>query len=133
MTAVVDLAADPRAAAAGAWFEELRDRFVVAFEALEDEAPEALYDGPPGRFELTPWARDGGGGGVMGMLRGRFFEKCGLHLSRVHGVFTREMAKTMPGAGDDPRFVAVGVSLIVHPRSPRVPAAHMNTRFLATS
>jgi coproporphyrinogen III oxidase len=124
---------DDRAGRAGAWFEELRDRLVVAFEALEDEAPEALYDGPPGRFELTPWVREAGGGGVMGFLRGRFFEKCGLHLSQVHGTFTPEMAATMPGAKDDPRFVATGVSLIAHMRSPRVPAVHMNTRYLATT
>jgi coproporphyrinogen III oxidase len=122
-----------RAQRAQAWFEELRDRFVVVFETLEDEAPEHLYAGAPGRFELTPWLREDGGGGVMGMLRGRFFEKCGLHVSQVHGVFTPEMAATMPGAADDPRFTATGVSLIAHMVSPRVPAVHMNTRYLATS
>jgi coproporphyrinogen III oxidase len=127
------LVGQERAARAQAWFEELRDRFVVDFETLEDEAPEHLYAGAPGRFELTPWLREGGGGGVMGMLRGRFFEKCGLHVSQVHGVFTPEMAATMPGAADDPRFIATGVSLIAHMVSPRVPAVHMNTRYLATS
>jgi coproporphyrinogen III oxidase len=69
----------------------------------------------------------------MGFLRGRLFEKCGLHISEVHGTFTPEMAATMPGAADDPRFVATGVSLIAHMRSPRVPAVHMNTRYLATT
>ena len=118
---------------AKAWFEELRDRLVVAFEQLEDEAPAALYAGAPGRFELQPWVRDAGGGGVMGFLRGRFFEKVGLHLSEVHGTFSPEMARTMPGALDDPRFVATGVSLIAHMASPRVPAVHMNTRYLATT
>ncbi len=122
-----------RAERAAAWFESLRDRFIAAFETLEDEAPEKFYPGPPGRFELTPWAREGGGGGVMGMLRGRFFEKCGLHVSRVHGEFTAEMAAAMPGGADDPRFVAVGISLIAHMASPRVPAVHMNTRYLQTT
>jgi len=128
-----DLPTQDRAARAATWFEALRDRFVVAFETLEDEAPEELYTGPPGRFELTPWAREGGGGGVMGMLRGRFFEKCGLHVSRVYGEFTPEMAAAMPGGADDPRFVAVGISLIAHMASPRVPAVHMNTRYLETT
>jgi coproporphyrinogen III oxidase len=122
-----------RTTRARAWFDELRDSLVAAFEALEDEAPEHLYPGPPGRFELKPWVREAGGGGVMGFLRGRFFEKVGLHISEVHGRFTPEMAATMPGADKDPSFIATGVSLIAHLASPRVPAVHMNTRYLATS
>jgi coproporphyrinogen III oxidase len=122
-----------RSRRARAWFDELRDSLVAAFEALEDEAPEHLYPGAPGRFELKPWVREAGGGGVMGFLRGRFFEKVGLHISEVHGRFTPEMAATMPGADKDPSFIATGVSLIAHLASPRVPAVHMNTRYLATS
>lgn len=125
--------AAPRVQRARAWFDRLRDRLVAAFEALEDEAPPELFPGRPGRFDLTPWVRDAGGGGVMGFLRGRLFEKCGLHISEVHGRFTPEMAASMPGAAEDPRFVAVGVSLIAHLVSPKIPAVHMNTRYLATT
>ncbi len=122
-----------RADRARAWFDDLRDRLVAAFEHLEDTAPEPLYPGAPGRFELKPWVRAEGGGGVMGFLRGRFFEKCGLHISRVEGVISPEMAAQMPGIGEDRRFVATGVSLITHMVSPRVPAVHMNTRYIATT
>ena len=129
--------ADPTAAVradrARAWFDELRNQVAAAFEALEDEAPADLFPGAPGRFEFTPWTREGGGGGVMGFLRGRLFEKCGLHVSQVHGVFSPEMAAAMPGAAEDPRFVATGVSLIAHMVSPRIPAVHMNTRYIATT
>jgi coproporphyrinogen III oxidase len=124
---------DEKSLRARAWFDALRDRIVAAFERLEEEAPADLYPGEPGRFELKPWDRPAGGGGVMGFLRGRFFEKAGLHISLVHGTFTPEMAAAMPGADADPRFVATGVSLIAHPRNPRVPAVHMNTRYLATT
>jgi len=133
----MDLLADPivreRARRCRVWFDDLRDRFVAAFEALEDAAPAGLYSGPAGRFELKPWVREAGGGGVIGFLRGRLFEKVGLHISEVHGTFTPDMAKTMPGADKDPRFVATGVSLIAHMASPRVPAVHMNTRYIATT
>ena len=122
-----------RVTRARSWFDTLRDNLIAAFEALENEAPADLYPGEPGRFELKPWVRPAGGGGVMGFLHGRFFEKCGLHISEVHGTFTPEMAAAMPGAGDDPRFVATGISLIAHMVNPRVPAVHMNTRYLATT
>ena len=114
---------------AGAWFESLRDELCAAFEAIEDEAG----NGDAGRFERTPWERQEGGGGVMSMLRGRVLEKAGVNVSTVSGEFTGEFRERVPGARDDPRFWASGVSLVVHPTSPRVPAAHMNTRMIVTS
>lgn len=130
---IADEQLEQRKTQASVWFATLRDRIVAAFESLEDEAPAALYPGPAGRFERKPWVHEAGGGGVMSMMHGRLFEKVGVHTSTVFGTFTPEMAKSMPGADQDPRFFATGVSLIAHMVNPRVPAVHMNTRFIVTS
>ncbi len=120
------------------WFSDFQSDLIARLEAIEDAAGPPLYSGPAGRFERTDWCRGDGsedlGGGTMAVLRGRVFEKAGVHVSCVYGSFSEAFAAQIPGAdASGGKFWASGVSVIIHPRSPRIPAAHMNTRMLVTS
>lgn len=105
------------------WFKELRNNICTKFEEIENGA----------KFERKEWDRAGGGGGEMSIMRGEVFEKVGVNISTVYGEFSEEFRKEIPGAEQDPRFWASGISLVAHMKSPLVPAVHMNTRYIVTS
>lgn len=135
MTYHAAISAELQRTLARVWFERLRDQICAAIELLEQQAPAELFPRAPATFVRKPWTRSSGeGGGVGGFLTdGRLFEKAAVHVSSANGHLTPEIAKTLPGDGKQLDYLSTSISLIIHPRSPRVPAVHMNTRFLVTS
>ncbi len=117
------------------WFRTLRDKICFEFEKIEEEF-EKKY---PAKFERKNWNRldksmpkDDGGFGEISMMKGNVFEKVGINFSEVYGEFSEEFRHEIPGAKDNPKFWASGISLVAHLKSPLVPAVHLNTRFICT-
>ena len=102
-----------------AYFQGLQDRITSALEAADGVA----------RFREDAWTRSGGGGGRTRVIAdGGVFEKGGVNFSDVHGGLRPEMAGALPGEGMS--FRATGVSLVLHPKNPRVPTVHANVRHI---
>ena len=123
---------------AQAWFANLRDQICAEFELIEQEylanhGSLPLRQNEAAKFERKTWQRQEGGGRTMSIMRGNVYEKVGVNISTVHGAFSPQFAKEIPGAAENPAFWASGVSLVAHMCSPLVPAVHMNTRFICTS
>ncbi len=113
---------------AAAYFRDLQSRICAAFEGFE----------PSSRFETRSWSKPAGhrlqGGGESRLMRGAVFEKVGVNVSHVWGLFPQQAWGQIAGAAESQgRFVACGISLVAHMSNPHVPAVHMNLRYLRTS
>lgn len=116
-------AAAPDADAVLVYLEDLQDRICAALEAVDGEA----------QFRRDAWQRPEGGGGESRVLRGgRIFEQAGVNFSHVMGTRLPPSATAqrpeLAGAG----WVAMGVSLVLHPVNPYIPTTHANVRFFST-
>jgi len=117
------------------WFRTLRNGICFEFERIEEEFDKKY----PGKFERKNWNRhdksspdSDGGYGEMSLMKGNVFEKVGVNFSEVYGEFSSEFRNEIPGASENPKFWACGISLVAHMKSPLVPAVHLNTRFICT-
>ena len=108
--------------------QDLRRELSEHARAIQDAITSRLEELDGGRFREDRWERTGGGGGRTRVLEGELFEKAGVNYSEVHGELPEEYAAEIPGGGRE--FFAAGTSLVLHPRSPMVPAVHANFRYI---
>ena len=100
--------------------------------AEQNRIVSALEAADGGRFGIDRWQRPEGGGGITRMLEdGAVFERAGVNVSRVRGAALPTSATaSRPQLAGRP-YEAMGLSLVLHPRNPYCPTAHMNTRFFS--
>jgi coproporphyrinogen III oxidase len=124
MNATDVLPSSPRADRAETFLRELQDRICAEVERLDGKA----------RFVEDAWTRPAGGGGRTRVLRGGgVFEQAGVNFSRVYGSPLPPSATAHRPALAGGRFIATGVSLVLHPKNPYVPTTHANVRYFEAS
>lgn len=107
-----------------AYLRSLQDRICSALEAADGTA----------KFARDKWDRTEGGGGESRVLRGgSVFEQAGVNFSHVMGTRLPPSATAQRPELADAPWVAMGVSLVIHPRNPYVPTTHANVRFFSTT
>ncbi|MBY0426076.1 MAG: oxygen-dependent coproporphyrinogen oxidase [Cytophagales bacterium] len=105
------------------WFQGLQLAICNSLEEVDQKA----------KFHADSWERNGGGGGLSRVIRhGNVFEKGGVNFSQVHGTTPEAILKAL-GISGNPNFMATGVSIVIHPFSPKVPIIHMNVRYFEMS
>tara|TARA_Y100000996_G_C22501749_1_gene634712 strand:- start:106 stop:909 length:804 start_codon:yes stop_codon:yes gene_type:complete len=104
------------------WFEDLRDQLLDTVSEIDGN-----------EFIKTSWNHKHEGGGTMSKIKGPVIEKGGVNISSVSGKFSTKMQSKIPGAKTDPNYKATGISVVLHPMSPKIPSMHFNTRFLMTT
>ena len=110
------------------WFKVLQDVICNEIEDIENNSI---------KFISKEWRRskikNEGGGEYRIIENGKIFDKVGVNFSEVHGKFSKEFRKKIPGAIKNPNFWATGISVVMHMKNPHVPAMHFNTRYIYTS
>jgi coproporphyrinogen III oxidase len=109
----------------------LKNRTSEFFQTLQDEISSAVEALDGTKFREDNWERPGGGGGRSRiMAEGNIFEKAGVNFSAVYGDSPEMLNRE---ASDSTQFYATGISLVLHPRSPKIPTVHANFRYFEQS
>ena len=100
-----------------------------SFRSVQDKISSSLSSISNQDFNEDIWEYDSGkGGGITRIFANGDIEKAGVNFSSLSGKLSDKISKKVIGSGKD--FYATGVSVVIHPKNPFVPTAHMNIRYL---
>ena len=109
-----------------------KEQIAAYFQSLQDQICKALEEADgAGKFHQDLWQRKAGGGGRTRIIQGKHIEKGGVNWSAVHGPMPEKIASALKLDGGE--VFASGVSIVLHPKSPKVPIIHMNVRYFEMS
>ncbi len=103
------------------WFIKLQNIICKSIEQIEKDC------GSNVKFKKNKWKY-----GEYRIIKGKVIEKGGVAFSNVIGKFPKDFSKKIPGAGKNRNFWSSGISVVLHPKNPKIPAMHFNTRFICT-
>tara|TARA_Y100000590_G_scaffold400202_1_gene484073 strand:+ start:371 stop:1180 length:810 start_codon:yes stop_codon:yes gene_type:complete len=103
------------------WFIRLQNLICDNIEQLEKEYGSNI------KFKKNKWKH-----GEFRTIKGKVIEKGGVAYSNVVGKFSKKFSKEIPGASTNANFWSSGISVVLHPRNPKIPAMHFNTRYICT-
>ena len=103
------------------WFINLQNIICKNIENLEEEFGSKI------KFKKKKWKH-----GEFRTIEGKVIEKGGVAFSNVIGKFSKDFAKKIPGTKNNNNFWSSGISVVLHPKNPKIPAVHFNTRFIST-
>jgi coproporphyrinogen III oxidase len=113
---------------------QFKEKFHLHVRTLQDEITQEMRRLDPtltlteDLWERLDHAGQPGGGGRTRAFQGELFENAGVNTSCVFGKIDPQFAAKLQGQGDE--MWAAGISLIIHPRNPRVPTVHANFRMI---
>ena len=103
------------------WFIKLQNIICNIVEQIEKEYGSNI------KFKKNKWKY-----GEFRTINGEVIEKGGVAFSNVVGKFSKKFAKKIPGTNKTTHFWSSGISVVLHPKNPKIPAMHFNTRFICT-
>lgn len=114
--------------------QDIKNRFSEHVKNLQNEITLAMKEVDTALevnediWERSDFNSNPGGGGITRAFAGDVFENAGVNTSEIFGAINPEFSTQLNGEGSE--LWAAGISLILHPKNPKMPTVHANFRMI---